>query len=192
MTMEYTPGALGALMTSSAKKDNEGKSSNVSTNLVELFKTKNLDENKNSKIIKPVTIANKKKVDKPEHVKQKSKNEKPIDAKCEIAVEASAQDECKDLINTIGPTVIPSRDSKHTDQLPKKEKRKKTFGESNIDESNQDSTFSGPSLKFKVIEEDKKQRQHDPEKEARTVFVGNLPSNITGKTLKRKVNKTYR
>ena len=46
MTMEYTPGALGALMSSSVNKDNEGKSSNASINLVELFKTKNLDKNK--------------------------------------------------------------------------------------------------------------------------------------------------
>ena len=190
MAMEYTPGALGALMTSSANKDNEGKRSNNSTNLVELFKPKKLDNNKNSKIIKPVAIENKKEVAKPQHVKLKSKNEKVIDAKCEIAFEASAQDECKGLINTIGPTVIPSKYSKHTDQLTKKEKRKKTVSESNADDSNQDSTFSGPSLKFKVIEEDKKQRQHDPEKEARTVFVGNLPINITGKTLKRKVNKS--
>ena len=189
--MEYTPGALGALMSSSVNKDNEGKSSNASINLVELFKTKNLDKNKNSKIIKPVAIEHKEEVVKPQHGKQKSKNEKFIDAKCEIAVEDSAQDGCKDLINNIGPTVIPSRNSKHTDQLPNKEKRNKTVTESNLDDPNQDSTFSGPSLKFKVIEEDKKQRQHDPEKEARTVFVGNLPSNITGKTLKRKVNKAY-
>ena len=46
--------------------------------------------------------------------------------------------------------------------------------------------FSGPSRRFKVKMEDSKDRKHDPEKEKRTVFVGNLPVHVTVKSLKRR------
>jgi len=46
--------------------------------------------------------------------------------------------------------------------------------------------FKTPSRNFQVKAEANKERKHDPEKEIRTVFVGNLPSNVNVKAIKRK------
>lgn len=59
------------------------------------------------------------------------------------------------------------------------------------EEDTENGQYSGPSRKFRVMMEDgKKDRTPlDPEREARTVFVGNLPVKLDAKALKRKVRR---
>ena len=66
----------------------------------------------------------------------------------------------------------------------KKSKKKKQTVESGAEE---ESEFKTPSRSFLVKAEASKDQKFDPEKEARTVFVGNLPASVNVKDIKRRV-----
>lgn len=188
--VEYTPGALGALFNGSSSSDKSVKKSKGSDNLIELFSKK--------KIVK-VSDIKKSKANEADQIKtpsgQSQSNPKP--KKVFNAANLNNTDrEPKDLVNIdgsniIGPTVIPSKENSRSSSVRSKKnqtnKRKRNNEEiGDEDEIQEDPKYSGPSMKYKVIEEDKKQPKFDAEQEGRTVFVGNLPSTITGKILKRK------
>lgn len=64
-------------------------------------------------------------------------------------------------------------------------KRKEQNPESDEESDNlEDKVYTRPSLKSLVKMEDKKSHKRDPQEEERTVFVGNLPSNIKTKRVK--------
>jgi len=54
------------------------------------------------------------------------------------------------------------------------------------DDDKDEQVYTTPSRKFQVTTEATKEKKLDPEKEARTVFVGNLPSSVTTKAIKRR------
>ena len=185
--VEYTPGALNALFNNSASNDKSEKSSKGSGNLIELFSKKNKVKNSLQKSKVNGEDASKTPIGKTEP------NYKPN--KLANAAKFKNIDSPKDQVkvavpNIIGPTVIPSKENLHSSSKRLKNAKRKKYNEEIEGEDGvlEGPTYSGPSLKYKVIEEDKKAPKFDEEKEGRTVFVGNLPNTITGKILKRKVS----
>jgi len=63
---------------------------------------------------------------------------------------------------------------------------KKKKGEVKDGEEEEEATYKTPSRKFQVRDELTKEKKLDPEKEGRTVFVGNLPSTVNPKAIKRR------
>lgn len=77
---------------------------------------------------------------------------------------------------------------------PKKDRKRKLDNPEDSEEVKDDTEappakYDKPSLKSKVRHEDRKERIVDPEKDARTVFVGNLPASIKKKKLKQLFGK---
>ena len=190
---EYTPGALGALFHNSSSNDKSVKKTKSSATLSELFKKKSKPKDVSKKV-----------------VVHEMRNSKPVIEKTEASSKTQPLKETHEIVNVsnskivgknfsankdiesfniIGPTVIPSNDNTYSAaKLSKKGKRKRnTEDATDTDEFPGESKYTGPSRKFQVIEEDKKKPLLDLEKESRTIFVGNLPSSVTGKILKRKV-----
>lgn len=190
---EYTPGALGALFHNVSSNDTSAKKAKSSATLSELFKRKSghkdvpkefgVHEIQNSKSVIGRTEAT-------SRAQTLQESQESINAS-NLKIVGKNFNANKDInsFNIIGPTVIPSKDNAYsTSKLPKKGKRKRNIEDSTYtDESSVEPQYTGPSRKFQVIEEDKKQPLIDLEKELRTIFVGNLPKSITGKILKRKV-----
>lgn len=79
---------------------------------------------------------------------------------------------------------IDSSEGKAKKKVAKKEK--KSLGDGGTDEDMEGGGFKTPSRSFLVKAESNKEKKFDPEKETRTVFVGNLPSNVNVKDIKRK------
>ena len=167
----YTPGALSALFNDSKSEVSDAKEKS-DDKLVKLFSKTSSNKRSFHNITTDETSDNataeklKSKQKKDEVKKKKIKEENKIEIDTKI----------------IGPTIIPS--TENVDEYAKE----------NEPESNEDEDFdqekpkyTKPSRKYQVREEDKKKPQFDDEKESRTIFVGNLPNNITGKILKRKV-----
>ena len=159
----YTPGALSAIFDNS-NNDNSDINEKSSDKLVQLF-TKKIP-NKHASL----NISNNEQLSGDAVKEASNKKKRSTDKNNKIKSESGSNLED---IQQIGPIIIPSNAQK-------------------IDEDDEEINevkpkYSKPSRKYQVIEEDKKKSQFDSEKESRTVFVGNVPNNISEKILRRKV-----
>ena len=168
----YTPGALSAIFNNSKSEVSDAKEKS-DEKLVKLFSKTSSNKRSFQNITADETS------DNPTAKKLKSKQKKEKVKKNKIKEENKIEIDTK----IIGPTIIPSTENVVD------EYEKENEPESNEDEEfdQEKPKYTKPSRKYQVREEDKKKPQFDDEKESRTIFVGNLPNNITGKILKRKV-----
>ena len=175
----YTPGALSAIFNNS-KSDEDDIQEQSNEKLVKLFsKTSSHKHDSSTNAIKQETsnTVSDGQSSKKDKIRKKGKTK-------DIVTETTLE---KDF-NVIGPTVISSKDNAETisesKSSPKSDDEDEDIGQDKP-------KYTGPSRKFQVIAEDKKKHQFDDEQESRTIFVGNLPNNIQGKMLKRKVMSNF-
>ena len=176
----YTPGALGAIFTKSNSSDNVD-TDKASKKLLKLFSKKNITKSST-----------------PELPKKQNKLEDKVEDKTDLvknaqSVETGIKSDSSNILrnegphNTIGPTVIPEKQ-----EVSASKKRKKKDLNSTKDKNDTEGPpiYTQRSRKFQVRDEDTKIQNFDAEKESRTVFVGNLPTDVTGKVLKRRVSNS--
>ena len=84
-----------------------------------------------------------------------------------------------------GKQSLGGEDSEVKAKAVKKSKKKKQ--KTVESEAEEESEFKTPSRSFLVKAEASKDKKFDPQKEARTVFVGNLPASVNVKDIKRRV-----
>eukprot|EP00094_Tigriopus_californicus_P000452 TCALIF_00439-PB protein Name:"Similar to MRC1 Macrophage mannose receptor 1 (Homo sapiens)" AED:0.06 eAED:0.07 QI:7/0.88/0.83/1/0.74/0.69/36/84/3089 len=84
---------------------------------------------------------------------------------------------------TAGPLPDSSTPSKVQRPAPPVDSKLEADSEDDLDRSEAITQFHGPSLKYRVRDEDEKKRVVDPEKDARSIFVGNLPATVPKKKL---------
>lgn len=77
--------------------------------------------------------------------------------------------------------------AKKADEVKKRTRKRKKDYQADEDEDEEEAKPRKLSRRFQVRQEDKKEKKLDPEKEARTIFVGNLPSDISALAVKKLV-----
>ena len=183
---EYTPGALSALFSNTSSNDTS-LNDKYNKKLAKLFTKKNKNK------IGSNHITNREQTRIVEKPKSGSRLTDKVEAHNNLSngngEKSQTMSETK-FLDITGPTVILSRTAvQASNQRRKRNKRKRENNAESEDSEETPTEFTRPSRKFQVRDEDAKNPKLEAEKESRTVFIGNLPTDISGRNLKRKVSK---
>jgi len=86
--------------------------------------------------------------------------------------------------NTVEITDSSDKSEKNDKKNKKKSKKIKLEGKTDEDSDDEDKKFNQPSSKYKVkYEEENRAKPRDEEKEKRTIYIGNLPGDVTKKQI---------
>ena len=86
--------------------------------------------------------------------------------------------------NTVEITDSSDKSEKSDKKNKKKSKKIKLEGKTDDDSDDEDKKYNQPSSKYKVkYEEENRAKPRDEEKEKRTIYIGNLPGDVTKKQI---------